>query len=425
MISPADPTRTLLRTTLLWGVVCVCSVGSAHAESRWDFPVSTGYDLYVHDYFLAEDDTTEVIQEFNVQAQANGASTWGSRNRWFFRAGLSGGTELYRQSLDAGFRLRTRQNHDWLRADLLMLARQFREDSQYSLSSDNVEVRLLAAASPWANDDVAVELRARGRFMEYANPSTLEVSYQDGSAGAYVRSPGGSFRNWSLGALYAGRDYPDSNAINREGFIVEGDYDHGALTGEFRAFHRTERRNITDETARPSAWFHWTDLHSAIPAGEAEVVLRGSSEVWHYDQAAGAWYDSWLVSGQAGGRWGDPLRARYELLLTGQHLDAGDEPETHWQMGLRFGAESLAGRLSGSTSIEVGHRWFRNEITSVDQFVLNYSDYAYLALWLMANWQISGHFSTDLSLNFQPENHSRSEDDITLGFASLRLVWRP
>jgi hypothetical protein len=409
---------------LLWGAFCI-SATAAQAQSQWDFPVSAGYDLYIHDYYLAENDTTEVIQEFNLTASAQGVSAWGAKNRWFLRAGISGGSELFRQSLDTGFRLRDDESHEWLRADLLLLARQFREESEYNLSSDNVEGRGILATSPWANDDLSLEFRARGRFVEYADPSTLEVGYRDGGAGAYLRSPAGNYRNWNLGGLITARNHPDSVEINREGFVIEGDYDHGSLEGEFRAFHRTERRNIEDETARPSAWFHWTDIASAIPTDAADVILRASSEVWDYDEAIGAWYDSWLVGGEAGGRWGDPFKARYQLLLAVEFLAAGDEPETYSQTGARFGVESLAGPFSGSASVEVGHRWYQDTLDSGDNLVLDYSDYVYFALWIMANWRIDDHFSTELSLNYEPENHTEEDDNVTLGFASLRLVWRP
>ena len=424
---PGDRHPVWLKATLLWGVFFVMVTSSAHAQqkARWSFPVSTGYDLYVHDYFLAESDTTEVIQEFNFAANLNGASAFGAQHRWFLRAGLSGGTELYRQSLDTGLRLRTERGHEWLRTDLLWLARQFRDDSEYSLSSDNHEGRLLTALSPWSGEDVALEVRARGRYVEYATPSTLEVDYTDGSTGLYLRSPRRGFRAWNLGGRYTRRSYPDSTEINREGFILEGDYDHGSLDREFRVFHRSERRRIADETARPSAWFHWSELESSHPVDPGWIIVRGSSEVWDYDVAQGAWYDSWLLGGQAGYRWGDLFRSRWEILLTGENLDAGDEPETYSQLGLQFGAETLANRFSGSISVELGQRWYRDAINSTDAFVLQYSDYAYLALWLMANWSISEHFSIDLTANFEPENHTERDDNLAIGFASLRLVWRP
>lgn len=423
---PAAERATIpLTATLLWGVVVVCGPSTVRAEADWDFPLSAGYDLYVHDYYLAETDTTEVIQELNFTAAMNGASGFGARQQWYLRAGLSGGTELYRESLDTGLRLRTEARHEWLRTDLLWLARQFREDSEYSLSSDNHEGRLLATLSPWTNEHVAVDLRGRGRYVEYADPSPLELSYTEGTAGLYLRSANGNFRNWSLGGAVLSRDYPDSAAIDREGYLFEGDYDHGSLDREFRIFHRSERRNIRDETSRPSAWFHWTDLTAATPVNHGDVVVRAATEIWDYDQAQGAWYDSWLVDAKAGYRWGDILASRFELLATIERLDAGQEPETYWQSGVQFGAETLSERFSASASIELGRRWYRDEIQTTDFFVLEYSDYNFLAFWLMANWRLDEHFSIDATANFEPESHTEQDDNITLGFGSLRLVYRP
>jgi hypothetical protein len=85
----------------------------------------------------------------------------------------------------------------------------------------------------------------------------------------------------------------------------------------------------------------------------------------------------------------------------------------------------MASRFSGSASVEVGYRWYRDDGFSTDEFVLDYSDYTYFAFWVVGSWTISEHFSTDVTLNFEPENHTEQDDDIALGFASLRLVWRP
>jgi hypothetical protein len=416
-------TIPLAAALLLWGVAVVSTPSCARGD--WSFPLSAGYDLYVHDYYLAESDTTEVIQEFNLTASAHGASDFGDRTQWYLRAGLSGGTELFRESLDTGLRLRTVDRQQWLRTDLLWLARQFQEGSEYSLSSDNHEGRILATLTPWAGERIALDLRGRGRYVEYSDPSLLELSYTDGSGGLYLRSPDGASTAWSIGGAALTRDYPDSSQIDREGFFFEGDYDLGGLDKELLVFHRSERRNIRDETARPSAWFHWTDLQAAVPLDAGQALLRASTEIWDYDQASGAWYDSWLVDAETGYRWGDILRSRFEVLATIERLDAGDEPETYWQSGLRVGAETLSTRLSGSASIELGRRWYRDDDTTTDYFVLEYSDYTYVAVWLMANWRIDERFSIEATANFEPESHTERDDNITLGFGSLRLVYRP
>jgi len=196
MSLPADPSRIRLSGALLAGALCLALPAAA---GTWSFPISTGYDLYIHDYYLSDTDTTEVIQELNVTASANGTSRFGDRHRWYVRAGVSGGTELYRESLDAGFRLRTEDRQEWLRGEVLLLARQFRDDSEYSLSSDNHEGRVLAAVTPWTGLHAALEIRTRGRYVDYADPSTLEVDYGQASAGTYLRSPNGTDQSWRVG----------------------------------------------------------------------------------------------------------------------------------------------------------------------------------------------------------------------------------
>jgi len=54
-----------------------------------------------------------------------------------------------------------------------------------------------------------------------------------------------------------------------------------------------------------------------------------------------------------------------------------------------------------------------------------YSDFNYWKIWIMANWSINKNFSLDLLANYEPENHTENSDDSSLGFGSLRLVWRP
>ena len=35
------------------------------------------------------------------------------------------------------------------------------------------------------------------------------------------------------------------------------------------------------------------------------------------------------------------------------------------------------------------------------------------------------HFSLDVMANYEPERHTEQQDDSALGFASVRLVWKP
>jgi hypothetical protein len=53
-----------------------------------------------------------------------------------------------------------------------------------------------------------------------------------------------------------------------------------------------------------------------------------------------------------------------------------------------------------------------------------WTDFAYWRLWLLADWRLSGTLTLSALGNWEPERHSEPQDDVALGFASLRLAWR-
>jgi hypothetical protein len=106
-------------------------------------------------------------------------------------------------------------------------------------------------------------------------------------------------------------------------------------------------------------------------------------------------------------------------------LDAGDQPETYTQLGLKGSLESYAYPFSGVIAVEYGHRWYDGSDAALDEFELSYSDFAYIEVWAMATWSLSEHLGVDLIANYHPENHTEDEDDVALGYGTLRLVWRP
>jgi len=114
-------------------------------------------------------------------------------------------------------------------------------------------------------------------------------------------------------------------------------------------------------------------------------------------------------------------------LLTVDHLDAGDSPETYTQVGLRGSLESYAFPFTGIIALEYGQRWYSDPLVDLDadDIVLAYTNFSYFEVWIMATWAMSEHLSFDLIVNYQPENHTEQDDDIALGFGTARLVWRP
>ncbi len=408
---------------------------SRREQATWAWDLTSGFDSYLHSYALATDDTTEAIAEFLAQAGVEGQSPWGARHRWRVRGEASAGTELYRERLTADYRLVGDDRVDRVRLLGSFWGRQYRQNTEYSRSSDNWEGRLEGRVAPLVGRKVKLELRGWGSLIDFRTPSTLEVDYHDTGAGVFVRSTAVGNTLWGLGARRGQRSYPDSTAIDRDTWSAEGDLDWQDATGQgVRLYHKSERRLIRDEAIRPSAWTHWSDMRGAVAAGPGRVFLELQTEFWQYDQETDVYFNSTRVEGTAGYSWGDILTAVWKLGLAGEHLNAGDSPETYTQLGLRAGVESYGTQVGGSLTFEYGRRVYAGGTVNLDPGAVDptlfdtvalYTDFNYWKIWLMASWQISNACDLDLMANYEPESHTEKADDSTLGFASLRLRWRP
>ncbi len=403
---------------------------------QWSPVLSTGFDALLHSYPLATTDTTETIAEYMVSAGLEGRSPRQVNHRWRLRVEASAGSELYRQLLEGQYKYLDDKRITRLRVDGQFYGRQYRQTTEYSLSSNNIEGRLDLRAYPWAGEKSMMEWRAWKSVLDYKTPSTLEVDTEELGTGLFLRSRGLTNNLWSVGYRFSGRTYPDTTVIDRKVHRVEGDLDYHDDEGQgIRLFHKSGRRLIRDETVRPSAWAHYTDCNSLVTAGGGFVYLDVQSEVWQYDEETTTYFDSWRLQGVLGYRWGESLGPTWRLGLTSEWLDAGDSPEKYTQFGMRAGVESFGSEISGSLQLEYGRRIYSQgdvaldsidsqDLLSTDLLSL-YSDFNYWEIWLMANWSINRHFSLDLMANYEPENHTENADDSSIGFGSIRLVWRP
>jgi hypothetical protein len=414
----------------VWSAVAVMAVAAEPA--RWQWEVAGGFDGTVHTYALAVDDTTETISEFMIDAALEGRSGRGARHRWRLRADASAGTELFRQRLDADWRIAGQNGHTPLRLDGLFAARQYRRGTEYVYSSDNWETRLDARVQPLAWRRALLEVRAWGGLQDYRTPSSLEVDSRQLAASVHLRSRELLDGWWSAGASALRRTYPDTMVISRTQYAIEGDLDTGTLDdGGVRIHHKSERRLIDDETVRPSAWSHWSDVVAAVPANSGRVVAEVQSEVWRYDYESSAWFDSWRLDGLLGYRWGDILSAEWLVGLAAERLDAGDNPDTYQQWGVRAGVDAFGLAVGGSLTVEYGRRLYADPNIIIDDgaggtesFAL-YSDFNYWKIWLTGSWRMAEQLTLEALASYEPERHTEQADDSSLGFMTLRLVWRP
>ena len=398
--------------------------------------LSTGYDTFLQTYHLATTDTTETIGEFNVAAAAEARSSRQTAHQWHLRGEVTAGSQLWRELVDLGYGWRPGGGEPRLRADATWTGRQYRQGSDYALSSDHHESRGELRLYPWRGERTGLDLRLRARRLDHSRPSALEQDQRELGAAAYLTSHRTLANAWRLGALAARRAYPDSAAIDRTVLGGEGDWERSGASGDIWLYHRSERRRIAEPEVRPSAWLHWSELRLTTPAGQGHVVANLNSEVWSYDRQTTIWFDAWRLDMELGRRWGDPLSTQKHVLVTLQRLAAGDSPEAHTQVGLRGSIEGYASRWNGIVSVELGRRWYRNQPASdtqddpfdpdlLDGLLLSYSDFTYLEIWIMATWELSARLSLELTASYQPERHTERTDDTVLGYGSLRLAWRP
>ncbi len=170
---------------------------------------------------------------------------------------------------------------------------------------------------------------------------------------------------------------------------------------------------------------------AAVPANSGRVVAEVQSEVWRYDYESSAWFDSWRLDGLLGYRWGDILSAEWLVGLAAERLDAGDNPDTYQQWGVRAGVDAFGLAVGGSLTVEYGRRLYADPNIIIDDgaggtesFAL-YSDFNYWKIWLTGSWRMAEQLTLEALASYEPERHTEQADDSSLGFMTLRLVWRP
>jgi hypothetical protein len=414
-------------TAALALLACVlpASARAADAAGRpaWDLDAAVGYDSFTHAYSLATTDTSETVSEARLVLGCEGRSSGAGRAAWRLRLEGSVGTDLWREGLDADWRLRDGRGVDRLRAAARLAGRQYRPGTDYALASDQGEGRLDLSAVPWAGAAREGFVAGWVAATRYEIASPLEQDQQEAGIGIGLRSRGTAWESWRVALKHAARSYPDSTAIDRRAWSLELDWS-GALGagGLARVYGRSERRLAQDPAVRPDAWLHWLDGALEVPARGGDVVVELQAERWDYGALSETWVDSWRASGFAGLRRGDVLAAQWRLGLAGEAFESARDAESYTQVGLRAGLEAYGDAVSGSVTVERGRRAYGPQ--DADDTLLAWTDFSYWRLWLLADWRLTGSLSLSALGNWEPERHTEPEDDASLGFASLRLVWR-
>jgi len=400
------------------------------ASFAWSGNLATGYDAYVQTYSLALEDTTESVEEFEVTLSAEGATQGDADHRWRVAPRLSVGSERTRQQLDLGWIWQPDDGPRRLDAVGEFRATQYHGTTDYSLSSDFSEGRgrLRWHLSPAGR--LGGEARVESRVLRYADPSELQVNRNDVEAVAALVSGRDASDRWRLGVRAGHRAHPDTASIDRTTLGLDAETERFSLEGvSWRATLRSERRSVRDESARPSLWAHWATLDgSTLLSLTLEAVLELQFDIWNYDISRDAYQDQGRWTGLAGVRAQAIEGPGWSLGLTWESLESDEADETYRQFGLRGGLEHYGATVSGTLTLEVGRRDYEEAMVESDisDVLLDplFTDFTYTEVWLSGSWQLDERLGFDALASWLPESHSDDEDDQSLGFASLRLVYR-
>lgn len=393
------------------------------AAGVWSFDAAVGYDSFSHAYSLATTDTSETVSETRLALGWEGRSPAGGRTAWRLRLEGSIGTDLWRQGLEADWRRRDARGVDRLRVGARLAGRQYREGTDYASASDQGEGRLEAAVVPWAGTGRECFVTGWTAATRFAIASPLEQDQDEAGLGIGLRSRSLASSAWRVALRHAARTYPDSSVIDRRAWSLDVDWSGSVgVAGLARLYGRSERRLAREPTVRPDAWLHWLDAALEVPAPGVDLVAEAQAERWDYGAQTATWVDSWRAAGFLGLRRGDVLAGQWRLGLAGEVFESAEESESYVQAGARAGFEAYGSGLSGSVVVEHGRRSYGTQAT--DEALPTWTDFSYWRLWLMADWRVSESLTLSALGNWEPERHTEPLDDATLGFASLRLVWR-
>lgn len=417
----------LILSAVLTAALGVSTASGGDAEGvSFRQQLAAGYDTYVQSYYLAVEDTTETIEEFELSWAGELAAAGRRRHAWSLQPRLATGSERDRARLSAQYVLRPDSSTAVLRLDADLNGVRYRGATDYNLSSDYREGLLRGRWTLSPHGATAIELHGRVAALRYTDASALEVDRNDRRAGLRLVSGRDADDRWRLGAARGARSHPDTAAIDRDEFIFEAEYDHPAFLGPgWRVHQISSRRKIADTSVRPSSWSHWTDAEFSLPLGD-QLRLGASLdlELWRYDDRWGAYDDQTRWDGtlrlEGGGFEGPSWRAG----LAAEHLDSTAEDERYAQLGVVGGLDHFTDRVSLSFTLEIGQRDYADPATVDPDITPLYTDFTYVELWLTGSVDLSDRLRLDALANYLPENHAEDIEDTTLGFGSLRLVYR-
>jgi len=344
----------------------------------------------------------------------------GDRVRSTVAARLSTGTALDREGLEWDLRLRPTQR-DRIDVDVDLQARQFREDADFSLDSDNQEGRLRVQ---WRREGERWRygLKLRSSLLRFDTRSIYELDADRLDLSTMLGWRDG-WKHWAdLEFGVGAKDVRDSTAISYQHLFASADV--GLALGErWRWQLRPTLERRVYEEAQVRQPFFDLSLDSQLEwksSDDWRLRLKTPLEWLKPDENTTVYFD--LFSGRVG----------LDLARSKGAFEIGVEPRWSWlQSSLAvedaYSQPSVLVHLDYfaserwwvSVSEEIGDRRYAQD--TADGLDL-YSDYTFLRTSLLGGLRLTEHVAFEFFLSDEPESHRRDSDDsrLTPVSASIR-----
>lgn len=308
--------------------------------------------------------------------------------------------------------------------DQEVAGRRFRDEGDYSLSSDSFTENARVAWERDLGEDTSVRVQEEIEYVHYIDPDEYNLISFQHRPGIAVRRSFGIGGEARAAYRFGVRDLPDSSALNSKRHT--GEFDLGLFLGDATLVDlaaRVDRRIYDDGSPRQSSWEHRADAQLERPgAGRFGARGRGALEVVHYDEADELDFDFTRIRLAAGPVWNASSELEIALAPVGEHVFSKPAPaEKYVEYGVELGVEWRRGAFWVSLTDEIARRNYQVEATgeeadpaSEDELPESeglYSDSVTNRLTLLLAADLSRSATFRLFANWEPENHTLARDD--------------
>lgn len=386
--------------------------------------VGVEFEHFGQSYRVSDDeDTVTTINDVGTSLGATLTAGDETKARLRADAGALFGIQSIRARLAVQGEVRRGAN--LFRAEQDATLRRFRDDGDYSLSSDSFQGN---ARFAWERSlDASTSLRLQDSFelVRYADPDEYNLN-------SFLHRPQVAFRRsfgvagWTRAAYSLGaRDVPDSSVL--DSIRHTGEIDVGTFFGEAAsvdAAGRVDRRIYDVESPRESSWETRSDATiESLGSGRLGWRVRPELETVRFDSPDELDFDFTRARIAAGPvvrltpEFDVSVGPSFERLNSSTALD-----EEYDQLGVEVGVEWRGARVWVHVSDEIARRDYTREATeeeidldapldsSFDEEGL-YSDSIVNRLTVLVSAELTAHTSLRLFANWEPEDHRLDRDD--------------